>query len=190
MSTPSATPRVLLDLLSTLLAPLFLAAAGNNPNLARAAALETLAEYQANSGADLLLAAQVIGFSLMSLSTLMESLAETLTPTAASRMQGTANSLSRTADRCRKALEKTRREPPPAPPPPPPAVSLPDPDEVLADFLQRVGRAPAPPLSRPAAVPHGSVPHASARQRPTSSPAPTRQADAGTRPPEHRPVTT
>lgn len=120
-ATDTAPPSsVMRDFIVTLLAPLFLAPAGNNYALARAAALETINEYQARSGNDLLIIAQIVTFSFASLSTLVQSMEEGLPTQLMLRMQARADALTRTADRARKRLEQHHRNPSPAPEPPPP----------------------------------------------------------------------
>ncbi|HQT79825.1 MAG TPA: hypothetical protein PLD10_22515 [Rhodopila sp.] len=117
---PSPSP-ILLDLIASQLMPLFLDVAGHDPALARAAALESINGHNPGSNADLLLAAQLIAFSLVALSTLMQSMAPDMPAETALRLRSRANSLSLAANRSRRALDRphrtAHRRPEPAPRP-------------------------------------------------------------------------
>ena len=110
-----STPDLLLDYLATLLAPIFLEAAGNDPTLARGAARQTIAEYRASTGIELLLVAQIIAYSIASIAATVQSIQDDLPPQLALRLQTRASTLGRNADRARKTLEQSMRQPPAAP---------------------------------------------------------------------------
>ena len=153
MSTPNLGQR-LLDVIVILLTPLFLDAADNNIPLAHAAARHTIEEYRARSGVDLLLVAQIVAFSLASIAVLMQSFQEDLSLEVKLRLQGKANTLNRTADRARKALDQTRQEPPPLS-----AQEERDEAEIVAKIAELSatsgrGAAPAPaPAAQPIPAP-------------------------------------
>ncbi|HEX2939501.1 MAG TPA: hypothetical protein VHO91_00540, partial [Rhodopila sp.] len=105
----SSSSPILLDLVTSQLMPLFLDAAGHDPARARAAALEAINGHNSRSSADLLLAAQLIAFSLVALSTLMQSMAPGVHTETALRLRSRANSLSLAANRSRRALEGPQR---------------------------------------------------------------------------------
>jgi hypothetical protein len=112
MSTASTTQSPadrLMDLLVALLAPMFLWSADGDVALARTAAAETIGAYGLNDRLSLIRAAKIIAFDLATLSSLSLSMADDLAVTMALRLRSNANSLDRTAERNRAALEQDRR---------------------------------------------------------------------------------
>jgi hypothetical protein len=96
---------VLINLIVTLLAPMFIAAAGGNTGRARVAALETLTSYQARSHASLVKVANIIAFGLATLGSLSLSMGDDLDIPAILRLRSNANALDRSTDRNERALK-------------------------------------------------------------------------------------
>ncbi len=99
---------VLLHLIVTLLAPMFLAASGGDIHLARMAAFETVTAYRANEQADLIAIAQIIACGLAALGSLSLSMADDLSLSMTLRLRGNANALGRTAEHNRRAVSPIR----------------------------------------------------------------------------------
>ena len=99
------------ELLITLLIPFFYCPAANI-GLARAqqAAIAALDGYGALSVPELIIAAQVIGFSMTSLGSLGLSMEDNTSPTMLLRLRGNANALSRSSTQQRQSLTRTRAE--------------------------------------------------------------------------------
>jgi hypothetical protein len=129
--------QVLINLIVTLLAPMFLAAAGGNFDLARMAAAETIEAYRAETEADLIAIAQIIGFGLAALGSLSLSMEDNLSPSMTLRLRGNANACNRSAQQNRNALKDNRQDPPIAAPAPPPEAD-PDPEFNEAEVLATV----------------------------------------------------
>ena len=121
---------ILINLLVTLLAPMFLAAADGDIVFARIAALETITEYRADSQASLMRVAAIIAFGIATLASLSQSMAEDLPIPLVLRLRSNANALDRSAERHERALgtarpaaaprpEPVATEPPAAQPAPP-----------------------------------------------------------------------
>jgi hypothetical protein len=130
MSEPNASSQaypaqILINLIITLLTPMFIAAAGGNLDLARLAATETLDSYRVQSDCDLLTAALAIGFSLAALNALSRSMEDGISLDLALRLSSSANACNRSVQQNRKALTRPIPEPPALPPHP----SEPDFDE-------------------------------------------------------------
>jgi len=90
------------------LLPFFLKGAAGDADLAHATALQMLDSFAVTSSKDLLLAAQIIAFSLSALDTLGTAVAVTdLSPSARLRLRGNANALHRAGEQCRKALDRS-----------------------------------------------------------------------------------
>jgi hypothetical protein len=114
---------VLMNLIITLLTPMFLAAAGNNVTFARQAATETLNAYRAETQSDLITVAKIVGFGLAALAALSLSMAEDLPLSTILRLHASANASDRSEHRNRKLrsarTDVTSSTPPPEPPTPP-----------------------------------------------------------------------
>jgi hypothetical protein len=108
MTDPKLHPAdVFMDLIVTCLAPMFLAAAGGDLNVARAAAIETINAHNPRNQADLLPIAQIIAFGLAVLGSVSLSMAERIPIPLILRLRGQAASLNRAAERCRRAQCET-----------------------------------------------------------------------------------
>jgi hypothetical protein len=111
MTATHASPSdAFMNLIVTVLTPMFLAAASGNLNQARAAAIQTVNAYTGRDAASLLLIAQSIAFSLAVLSSISLSMAESIPIVLILRLRGNAASLHRAGDKCRRALAETAPE--------------------------------------------------------------------------------
>lgn len=96
----------LLELIITLMTPMFLAAAAGDLAFARAAAAETLAAYRAETQNDLITVAKIIAFGLVTLASLSRSMDDDLTLNQILRLRSNANATDRSEERCRQTLGK------------------------------------------------------------------------------------
>jgi hypothetical protein len=128
---PLQPAEILINLIVTLLTPMFLTGAGGDLTYARMAAFETIQAYRAETNADLIVAAKIIAFGLAALGSLCLSMADDLPISMVLRLRANANACSRSEEKNRRALQQTRfesetaplQQPRPAPQmaPPPPA---------------------------------------------------------------------
>ena len=106
---------ILLHLIVTLLAPMFLAVCCGNLDFARMAALETVNAYRARSHVDLIAVAQIVAHGLASVSSACLSMAEDISLLMTPRLRASANASNRACDRARRTLEANRAAPAPDP---------------------------------------------------------------------------
>ena len=124
---------ILLNLVVSLLVPLFITAAGGELYFARMAALATIDSYCGRTQADLLTIVQIISFSLGAADSVCRSMADDLPLPMLLRLRGSANSTARTAERNRLVLtaaanaESAASTNPPHPGPPHPGPPRPQP---------------------------------------------------------------
>jgi hypothetical protein len=159
---------ILMNLIITILAPMFLTAADGDIHFARLAAMQTVNAYQARNHADLLAIAQIIGFGLAALGCLGLSMADNLSISMTLRLRGCANALNRSAEQNRRALRHIRASGNPEPlsasgdeapyaevaEPMTPPVAMPEPAadapplarETSLAVPQQTERQPVPPL--------------------------------------------
>lgn len=104
---PRHPAQPLLDLIVTLLTPMFLAAAGNDLAFARQAAIETLNAYRAETRSDLITVAKIIGFGLATLAALSLSMTDDLPLPTILRLQASARASDRSEHRNRQVLHQT-----------------------------------------------------------------------------------
>src|SRR3954464_2071794 len=90
---------ILLDLVITLLTPMFLAAAEGNLAFARQAAAETLNAYRTETQSDLITVAKIIGFGLAALVALSLSMADDLPLPTVLRLHASASASDRSEHR-------------------------------------------------------------------------------------------
>ena len=102
---------VLINLIVTLLAPIFIAAAGGDIGRARVAALETLSSYQARSHASLIKVANIIAFGLATLGSLSLSMGDDQPIPLILKLRCNAVALDRSADRNERALKASQADP-------------------------------------------------------------------------------
>jgi hypothetical protein len=101
---PLRPAEILLHLVVTLLAPMFITADGGDIDFARQAALQTVNAYRARNQADLIGIAQIIACGLAAIGSLSLSMADELSLPMTLRLRGNANALIRSAERCRRAI--------------------------------------------------------------------------------------
>ena len=101
---------ILLNVVVSLLAPMFMAAAGNQAHLARMAAIEAVNAYRARTSADLIAVAHIVSFGLAAVSALGLAMADNLSLSMTLRLRGNANALSRVAERNRRALKESHAD--------------------------------------------------------------------------------
>ncbi|WP_428490942.1 hypothetical protein [Rhodopila sp.] len=102
---------ILLQLIVTLLAPMFLAVCRGNLDFARIAALQTVDAYRARSHVDLIAVAQIVAHGLASVSAACLSMADDIPLAMTLRLRASANASDRACDRARRALQNTRASP-------------------------------------------------------------------------------
>ncbi|HEY0184289.1 MAG TPA: hypothetical protein VGC09_15875 [Rhodopila sp.] len=105
---PGYRPEVLMPLIVSLLAPMFLAASGGDGGLARQAALAAVDAYGARSHAELIASAQIVAFGLAALESLGRAMRGDVSPGMALRLRGNANALNRSAEQNRRAVREGR----------------------------------------------------------------------------------
>jgi hypothetical protein len=116
MTEPTTTPlhdpgsaiavpatNILLTLVVTLLAPMFIGVCAGDIALARAAALETITDYRAQNHASLLAVAQIIACGLAALGSLSLSMEDDISLSMTLRLRGNAVALNRAAEQNRRA---------------------------------------------------------------------------------------
>ncbi len=96
---------ILINLIVTLLAPMFIAAAGGDIGRARVAALETLSSYQTRSHASLIKVANIIAFGLATLGSLSLSMEDDVDIPLVLKLRTNATALDRSSDRNERALK-------------------------------------------------------------------------------------
>jgi hypothetical protein len=107
---PLHPSNILMALIITLLAPMFLGVTAGDINNARLAAIETVNAYRARNHADLIAIGQIIGFGLAALGSLSLSMEDDISLSMVLRLRGNANALNRSAEQNRRALAETRRD--------------------------------------------------------------------------------
>jgi hypothetical protein len=103
-SEPDATDCLFATILGFML-PFYLAGAGGNVDVARAAIVELIEAYGAATAAELDLVGRQIGFSAAAMDNLRLSMRAGLSDTKVLQYRGNAVALSRSAEQCRKVLE-------------------------------------------------------------------------------------
>jgi hypothetical protein len=100
----------LLNLVITVLTPMFLMAADGDLTFARLAAAETLASYGTETKSDLITVAKIIAFGLTALASLCRSMEDDLTISQVLRLRANANAADRAEHRNRHILQQNRPE--------------------------------------------------------------------------------
>ncbi|HET6306569.1 MAG TPA: hypothetical protein VFG12_05255 [Rhodopila sp.] len=159
VEAPVHPGNLLLNLLVTLLAPIFLGVAEGNIDLARLAALETINDYRARNRIDLIAVAQVIAYGLATLASLSRSMEDDLSDSMTLRFRRNATACTRAAELNRRAIQSNQDPlPSPAPesPDPWPTRSTPEPfltpdaERLLAEEAEARLHQPNPPHPHPA----------------------------------------
>jgi hypothetical protein len=99
-------PDVFMQLIAAALTPIFSTATDSDQCRAQAAAIQTINAYGPNHPVDLLPIAQIIAFGLAALRSISLSMAENIPIPLVLRLRGSAASLSRGAEQCRRALSE------------------------------------------------------------------------------------
>jgi len=97
---------LLMNLIVSLLAPMFLGVAGGDVYLARMAAAEAVNGYQTRNIVNLIAIAQIIACGLAALGSLSLSMTDDLTLPMTLRLRGNANALNRSAEQNRRAIRE------------------------------------------------------------------------------------
>jgi hypothetical protein len=103
---------ILINLIVTLLAPMFLAATEGDIPLARTAALDTIIAYRVQNHLSLMAVAKILAFGLTTLGSLSLSMADDLSISMILRLRGNANALDRAGDRNERALRAAQADSP------------------------------------------------------------------------------
>ena len=106
---PASPDANLVNLILALLTPMFLWSTAGDIRLAHTAAAQTLSAYRVANHLSLWTAAKVIAFDIATLSSLSLSMYEDVSMSMALRLRGNANSLDRSGERNRHALEQANR---------------------------------------------------------------------------------
>jgi hypothetical protein len=104
MSQPTITDCIFEHILGFML-PFFLAAAGGDKALARAAIIELAEAYNAATAVELELVGRILGFSTVAMDNLRVSMSPEMSDTKVLRYRSNAVALSRAGEQCRKILE-------------------------------------------------------------------------------------
>jgi hypothetical protein len=109
-TTETASPDAnLVNLILALLTPMFLWSTEGDIRLAHIAAAETVNAYRIANRLSLFTVAKIIAFDIATLSSLSLSMYEDISMLLALRLRGNANSLDRSGERNRRALEQATR---------------------------------------------------------------------------------
>jgi hypothetical protein len=171
-ATSSRTADILMHTVVTFLTPMFLATTGARDQ-ARTAAIETVRACLTPNPMDLLLIGQMIALGLATLSSVSLSMAENIPISLILRLRGSAVSLHRASDQCRRALpEPVQQEAPLS------DIDLAEEERIIAEVAETRKRvaeyqasfaqpqaAPNPPHTasltaatpEPMAAPHGAM---------------------------------
>jgi hypothetical protein len=141
---PVRSAQVVINLIATLLAPMFLTAAGGDLNYARIVAAETIDSYRAESLAELIIAAKIVAFGLAALGSLGLSMRDDLPAAMILRLRANAAACDRAEHRCHSLLKQSRTDqkvaPDPSPASPPDPEPLPDEATLLAAAVETQNR--------------------------------------------------
>ena len=101
---------MLLNLIVSIVAPIFLRVTGGDAGLARMAAIEALNTYRVRNFAELIAVAQIIAYGLAALNSLTLSFGEDLPLSMVLRLRGNSNALNHSAEQNRQAM-RTNSQP-------------------------------------------------------------------------------
>ncbi len=110
MPIPATITAPVLARILAVLAPLFLDAAGNDPEAARRAASDMLASYDPRNDREIRLAALIVAFSFATLDALSRAAEPGLSVSMVLRLRGNANALNRASELNERRLEAFRRQ--------------------------------------------------------------------------------
>jgi hypothetical protein len=156
MTTTEPHPSdLLLQLIVTLLAPMFLCVSGGDPTLAQYAALETVNAYRTRNHADLIAVAQIVAFGLAAIGSLSLSFSDDLPISTALRLRANANACNRSAEQNRHALAASQANDEPSQPNDEPSHPPAEPEAFLSPAAEQMlaaesrARLDPTPRSRP-----------------------------------------
>jgi len=152
---------LLVTMIITFLAPMFLADSGGDIAIARMAAAQTLNVYCARNDEEMISIVQIIAFGFAALMSLSRAMEDDVSVVMMLRLHGNANACNRSAEHNRRALRDSRARVIVAPAPVVPDVPDDDYDQtelnaVVASALERTGQAapaqqaPVQPVETPA----------------------------------------
>ena len=104
--------QILMNLIATLLAPMFLGVTGGDVAMARMMAIQTVSAQRISSLMDLLAVAQIVAYGLAALGSLSLSMDDDLSLAMVLRLRGNANACTRSAEQNRRAIRNDRHEEP------------------------------------------------------------------------------
>ncbi len=105
-TSPRHASGFLMNLVVTILAPIFLGVTGGDIGLARMAAVETIDDFRARNHMDLIAVTQVITNGLAAVDSLCRSMTDDLSVSVTLRLRGNAISLNRAVEQNRRALRQ------------------------------------------------------------------------------------
>ena len=105
-TSPRHASGFLMNLVVTILAPIFLGVTGGDIGLARMAAVETIDDFRARNHMDLIAVTQLIVNGLAAVDSLSRSMADDLSLSMTLRLRGNAISLNRAVEQNRRALRQ------------------------------------------------------------------------------------
>ena len=160
MSTtePASPAASLANLILALLAPMFLWSTNGDIGLAYTAAAQTVNAYRVTNRLSLFTVAKIIAFDIATLSSLSLSMYEDVSMLLALRLRGNANSLDRSGERARRALELASQTGP-AEAEEPVEAAIAQAEQLVREGKARIHTAKAPavepqpaPATEPAAI--------------------------------------
>ena len=101
-----------MNLIATLLAPMFLGVTGGDVAMARMMAIQTVSAQRVSSLTDLLAVAQIVAYGIAALGSLSLSMDDDLSLAMVLRLRGNANACTRSAEQNRRAIRNDRHEEP------------------------------------------------------------------------------
>jgi hypothetical protein len=104
--------QILMNLIATLLAPMFLGVTGGDVAMARMMAIQTISAQRVTSLMDLLAIAQIVAYGLAALGSLSLSMDDDLPLAMVLRLRGNANACTRSGEQNRRAIRNNRHEEP------------------------------------------------------------------------------
>ena len=96
---------ILLSLIASILAPIFLGVTGGDAGLARMAAIEAVNTYRVRNFAELIAVAQIVAYGLAALNSLSLSFGDELSLSMILRLRSNASALNRSVEQNRRAIE-------------------------------------------------------------------------------------
>jgi hypothetical protein len=143
----------LMNLIVMLLTPMFLWSTAGDTRLAYAAAAQTINAYGATNRLSLITVAKIIAFDIATLSSLSQSMHEDVSIVLALRLRSNANSLDKSSERHRRALEDSRYTEPAGEPEEPVEVLMARAQQMVQDARANIQASRQRAETRPAPAP-------------------------------------